>query len=131
MDLFSFFVFLTKVAGGAVHASQTIQNSTSDSMLGVTLNLDLFARVEFENGINQAHRAGTHQVVHFNVRRKMRAHFSRNSMQKRKQLHYFPISLGFALTFINYGCDSSFIFARAQVPPVPRRMEVVRSQSHD
>jgi hypothetical protein len=75
-------------------------------MLGITLDFDLFASVEFEDGINQAQRAGAHQVVHLNVCRKMRAHFPRNPMEKRQQLYDFLVPLSFAPSFMNGGWNT-------------------------
>jgi len=75
-------------------------------MLGVTLNLHLFAGVEFADGIHQAQRAGAYQVVYLNVGRKVRAHFSGNPMEKRQQLNHFLVSLGFAPSIMNQRWNS-------------------------
>ena len=59
-----------EIAGTPVELAKTVKNSAANAEASVGLELDIFAGIEFIDGINKTENSGVDKIVELDVRRK-------------------------------------------------------------
>src|SRR5438552_8729643 len=85
VNLLSTLGLLSHVSRGRIQTAQAVEDRASDAVSRVAFELDVFARVELADGVDEAQDARADQIVQVNVGRQMLAHLQRHPLDKGEE----------------------------------------------
>jgi hypothetical protein len=83
-DLFDLARLAAEAARAPVHPTQAVEDGATDAKARVGLELDIFARIEFVDGIDKAENSSVNEVIEGNLRRQAIVNPARSITDLRK-----------------------------------------------